>query len=54
MDWYKQLTIHQKITVRECFVDLCGAEWHHLSCLFSIQERIEIFYNKLKLEGFDI
>lgn len=48
---YKTLTIHKKITVKETFVLLCGIRWEDLSFLFSIEERIEIYYNKLKLEG---
>jgi hypothetical protein len=32
---------------------LCGVGWSELSFLFSISERINIGYNKLKAEGFD-
>ena len=54
MNWYKKLDIHTKINAKECFKLLCGADFSALSCLFSYKERIEIMYDKLKLEGFDV
>jgi len=51
MDWWKTLTIHQKINAKECFELLCGEKWESLSFMFSIRERVEIMYNKLEIEG---
>ena len=52
MDWYKSLTVHQRINAKECFEILCGVKWESLSFMLSMRERIEIMYNKLRLEGF--
>jgi hypothetical protein len=52
--WYKSLNVHMRINVKTCFVLLTGVEFESLAFLFSYGERIEILYNKLKIEGFDI
>ena len=54
LNWYKKLDINQKINMKEIFVLLCGVEWDKLSFVLSMRERIEITYNKLKREGFDV
>jgi hypothetical protein len=54
MEWYKTLNIHQKIYLKALCVDIIGFEFSDLDFMFSFCERINILYNKLKLEGFDI
>ena len=54
MEWYKTLDINAKINAKSCFELLCGVKWEQLSFMFSMQDRIEIMYNKLKMEGFNI
>lgn len=52
--WYKTLTINQRINAKECFELLCGVKWEQLSFMFTMRERIEIMYNKLLIEGFEL
>jgi hypothetical protein len=54
MEWYKTLNIHQKINLKELCKVIIGIDFSKLLLLFSFQEGINIIYNKLKLEGFDI
>jgi len=54
MKWYKSLDIHARINAKECFVILCGVEFDKLSFLLTMRERIDLMYNKLKIEGFDV
>jgi len=54
MKWYLSLNIHQRINAKTCFYLACGVEFEKLAFLFSLRERIEMLYNKLKLEGFNI
>lgn len=54
MNWYKTLTITQKLSLKELSESLCGMKWEDFLILFTPRERIEILYQKLKLEGFDI
>ena len=50
-DWYKSLTINQRFGLREASIILCGLKWEDFIVLFTPRQRIEILYNKLKLEG---
>lgn len=54
IEWYKTLSVNQKINLKECFILLCGMEWHEISFLFSIGEKITMAHQKMKLEGFDV
>ena len=54
MEWYKTLNIHQKINLKGMSKLIIGVDFSDLAFMFSFRERIEILYNKLKLEGFDI
>jgi len=54
MGWYKRLTIEQKINLKDCCKMITGMTWHEMSVLFSYTERINILYNKLKMEGFKV
>lgn len=51
MDWYKSLDIHTRINMKECFDLLLGVSFTELGMLFSLRERLNIFYNKAKMEG---
>jgi len=51
IQWYKQLDCNTRINVKEVFVLLTGTSFESLNFMFSYIERIEIMYNKLKLEG---
>jgi hypothetical protein len=46
--WYKALTLHQKIALKELSVTICGMKWEDFNILFSPRERIEILNNKLE------
>jgi hypothetical protein len=54
LKWYKTLSLNQKLELKECAHLLTGMKWEHYTILFSPRQRIEILYNKLKLEGFDL
>lgn len=54
MEWYSTLDINTKINVKECFKLLFGVGFEELSFMFSFQERIDMSYNKLRMEGFNI
>ncbi len=54
IEWYKKLSLKQKLGLKECAVLLTGMKWEDYTILFSPRQRIEILYNKLKLEGFDL
>ena len=54
LKWYKSLDLHQRIGLKEVFIDLCGVEWSKLAFIIPLRMRIEVLHNKLKLEGFDV
>ena len=54
IEWYKKLTLEQKLGLKECAVLLTGMKWEDYTILFTPRQRIEILYDKLKLEGFDV
>ena len=54
IEWYKKLSFEQKLGLKECAHLLTGMKWEDYTILFSPRQRIEILYNKLKLEGFDV
>jgi hypothetical protein len=54
LSWYKSLTLNQRFALKELTVSICGLRWEDLSLLFSPRERIELIYQKLKIEGFQI
>ncbi len=54
MEWYKTLTIEQRINLKELCESICGITFVMLVRLFGLRDAIEIIYNKLKLEGFNI
>ncbi len=54
VNWYKSLTINQKIALKEVAILICGLKWEDFNILYTPRERIEILHNKLMLEGFDV
>lgn len=54
MNWYRNLTIEQRISLKELSADICGIEYKWLIRLFGMRQTIELLHNKLKLEGFDV
>ena len=48
MNWYKQLTIHQKITFKELYEDLCGVKFDEIGKILSFRQRIDIGCDKIK------
>jgi hypothetical protein len=51
MEWYKSLDINTRINAKSCFELACGLKFEDLAFLFSFRERIDMLYNKLKLEN---
>jgi|LakMenE01Jun11ns_1017448.scaffolds.fasta_scaffold8823730_1 hypothetical protein len=51
LQWYKSLSLNQKIALKECSHLICGMKWEDFTILFSQRERIAILHQKLKLEG---
>ncbi len=54
VQWYKQLSFNQKLALKECAHLLTGMRWENFTHLFSPRQRLNILYNKLKLEGFEV
>jgi hypothetical protein len=54
VNWYKSLSLNQKMALKEFSALICGMKWEDFNILFSPRERLEILHNKLMLEGFDV
>lgn len=54
LKWYKSLDLERRFALKELTKDICGIAWEDFSLLFTPRERINIIYDKLKLEGFYI
>lgn len=54
MKWYKTLNKNQKLGIREAFELSTGQRLSEMVRLFSFSECMDILYNKLKIEGFNI
>lgn len=54
IEWYRSLDMWQKFALKDLSKSICGISWSEFSIIFSPRERIEILYQKLQLEGFDI
>jgi hypothetical protein len=54
MEWYKTLSLNQRINLKDCTTMICGIEWRLLISLFGFQQTIELLHEKLKLEGFNV
>ena len=51
VEWYKSLSLHQRINLKIITVDACGMAWQDFNILFTPRERLKIVYQKLKIEG---
>lgn len=54
MEWYKTLDIDRRIALKVSCKMICGISFIDLGRLFTFSQRMDMMYNKLKLEGFDI
>lgn len=54
MKWYKTLSILQRINLKDMYAGITGISFTDAGMLFNFQERIELVYQKLQLEGFAI
>lgn len=54
MEWYKTLNIHQKINLKHMSKIIGGIDFKDMITFFGLKDTIQLLYNKLKLEGFDI
>ena len=54
MDWYKTLDIDRKINLKSISYIICGIEFKDLVKIFKFKGSINLLYNKLKREGFDL
>lgn len=54
MEWYKTLTIHQKINLKELSEDICGIKYNILIKIFDFKQSIDLLHQKLQLEGFNV
>lgn len=54
MNWYKTLNTHQRINAKDCFQFLCGTKWESISRILPQRTLIDLMYDKLKTEGFEI
>jgi len=54
MNWYKNLSIDQKINLKECCNLIIGLTWKEMSLIFSMPEILDILHRKLQIEGFDV
>lgn len=52
MNWYKTLTIEQRINLKDLSESICGVKYADLIRLFGMKHTIELLHQKLKLEGF--
>ena len=52
--WYKSLDLHTRINAKDCFKMLCGAEFSAINNILGPRLTIDVLYNKLKMEGFEV
>ena len=51
MEWYKTLTLHQRINLKSLSKLICGIPFEGLTTLFSLEEAIDILYMKMNDYG---
>lgn len=52
MNWYKTLTIEQRINLKELCPLICGYDFSSLIRILGFKLTINTIHEKLKLEGF--
>ncbi len=51
MNFYKTLSIHQRIWLKSNTELIVGIDWKHLTMIFGFKETLEILERKLKIDG---
>ena len=51
MEWYKSLSVDQRINLKELCPIICGMDFQWLGVLFTLDERIALLHRKLQIEG---
>lgn len=51
IEWYKSLSVHYKVNLKECAVFICGMSWDNMSIFFDMREKLDILHEKLIIEG---
>jgi hypothetical protein len=51
LDWFRSLSIHKRITIKEIAILLFGVSWSDLAKILTYSERVEMVYRKMKCEG---
>lgn len=55
MNWYKKLSINQKINLKEIYHWICGITWEQMTMMgFTFKEKVDLVHEKLQLEGFEV
>ena len=54
MDWYKSLSIHQRINLKKIADIITGLTWAELGVFFTLADRIKIIHKSLINNGFEI
>jgi len=54
MNWYKTLTVEQRINLKELCPIICGANFSGLVKLLGFKLTINTLHQKLQLDGFNI
>lgn len=54
MNWYKTLSIEQKINLKDLSQTICGIPFNSLISLFGFKQTINLLHQKLQMEGFQV
>lgn len=54
MNWYKTLSVHQRINLIVVCEDIVGVPYTNLRVIFTKVQIINIIHNKLQLDGFNV
>jgi hypothetical protein len=49
--WYRSLSVTQRLTLKTTFVDVCGITWEGAGVVLDMRERIAVYHGKLVAEG---
>jgi hypothetical protein len=51
IEWYKSLSVQQKVNLKDCAILICGLSWDDMSIFFNMREKLNILHRKLIIEG---
>lgn len=54
LQWYKSMTVDQRINLKESCIDIVGYSWEWLGLLFTMKEILILLRDKLIMEGFEL